>query len=137
LKVNRTLAGVALILLVAAGIGGGLDYIGSSHLYSASNIPKPPAGSVLVVMVSGAYFNQSMGFSPANITLVLGVNSTVMFYNNDVAVHTATALDKSFNTGDILAGQSVTVTFNTTGTFSYYCIYHLWMVGSITVVAGP
>jgi plastocyanin len=136
MKLNRTLAGTVLILLVAAAIGGGLDYIGSSYLYSASNIPKPPAGTVLVVMVSGSYFNQSLGFSPANITLVLGVNSSVMFYNNDLAVHTATALDGSFDTHDVLPGQSATLSFTQPGTFSYHCIYHLYMVGTITVVAG-
>lgn len=136
MKINPTLAGTALILLLAVAIGGGLDYIGSSHLYSASNVPKPPAGTVLVVMVSGSYFNQSLGFSPANVTLVLGVNSTVMFYNNDLAVHTATALDGSFNTHDVLPGQSVTLSFSQTGTFNYHCIYHLYMIGTITVVAG-
>lgn len=136
MKLNATLAGTLLIILMAVAIGGGLDYLGSSSLYSASNIPKPTAGEVLVVMVSGSYYNQSLGFAPGNITLVLGVNSTVLFFNNDAAVHTATALDGSFNTGDVLEGQSATVRFNSTGTYSYHCIYHLYMVGTITVVAG-
>jgi plastocyanin len=136
LKANKTLIGTGLIVLLAVAIGGGLDYVGSSHLYSASNIPKPPAGTVLIVMVSGSFFNQSLGFTPVNVTLVLGVNNTVMFYNNDAAVHTATALDKSFDTHDVLPGQSVTLSFNQTGTFSYHCIYHLYMVWTITVVAG-
>jgi plastocyanin len=137
LRIGRTFMGTLLIILVAAGIGGGLDLMGSSHLYNASNIPKPPAGTTLVVMVNGAFVNQSLGFAPQAITVVIGVNNTVMFYNDDAAVHTATALDSSFDTHDVLPGQSVTLVLNQTGSFSYHCIYHLYMVGTITVVAAP
>ncbi len=136
MKIGRTFLGTALIIVVAVGIGGSLDFIGASTLYSASNIPKPPAGTVLVVLLSGSYYNQSLGFSPKDITLVLGVNSSVLFFNNDAAVHTATARDGSFNTFDILPGQSSTIKFNSTGTYDYYCIYHTYMVGTVTVVAG-
>ncbi len=136
MKMNYTLAGTAIIILLAAAVGGGLDYLGSSGLYHSSSIPTVPSTEALVVMVSGAYYNESLGFSPLNVTVMLGVNSTVVFFNNDAAVHTATANDGSWNTGDVLPGQAAMIKFNTTGTFAYHCTYHPYMVGTITVVAS-
>ena len=75
-------------------------------------------------------------YSPQSITVVVGVNSTVTWVNNDNAPHTVTATDGSFNSGNIDAGQSWTHTFTTPGTYDYYCAYHPWMKGTIIVVAS-
>jgi len=52
------------------------------------------------------------------------------------ANHTATASDGSFDTGTIAPGGSGSVTFNTPGTYSYFCAIHPDMTGTITVVAA-
>ena len=74
------------------------------------------------------------GFTPDVITLVIGTNNTVYWTNNDASIHTATS-DKSgvFDTGNIVQGASAQVTFTTPGTFTYHCIYHAWMQGTIIV----
>ncbi|HYW82619.1 MAG TPA: plastocyanin/azurin family copper-binding protein, partial [Spirochaetia bacterium] len=33
-------------------------------------------------------------------------------------------------------GASYTHTFTTPGTYTYYCAYHLWMVGTVVVKTG-
>jgi plastocyanin len=48
-------------------------------------------------------------------------------------LHTATDVKDGWDTGDLLAGQSGSVTFNNAGTFTYYCTPHPWMVGQVIV----
>jgi plastocyanin len=75
------------------------------------------------------------GYSPATITVMIGMNSTVTWVNRDSAPHTVTATDGSFNSHNLDPGQSYTYTFTRPGTFSYYCSYHNWMKGKVIVVA--
>ena len=90
-----------------------------------------------VVMPSGVGSNTALNFSPATITLIIGLNNTVTFFNRDTAIHTVTATDNSFNSGDITAGKSWTNTFTTAGNFTYYCVYHTsWMKGKVVVKSG-
>ena len=81
----------------------------------------------------------AFGYTPDTITVVIGKNNTVVWINNDAAIHTATS-DTSgagaFTSGDITSGASAQVTFTTAGTFTYHCIYHGWMQGTIIVKAG-
>jgi len=89
-----------------------------------------------VCMPTGVGSNTALSFSPARIVVIIGTNNTVTFTNKDSATHTVTATDHSFNSGDIKAGQSWTYTFSTPGNFSYYCIYHSWMKGTVVVKAS-
>ena len=75
-------------------------------------------------------------YSPPTIRVMLGVNNTITWVNNDNAPHTVTATDGSFNSGNLNAGQSWTHTFNSPGTYSYYCSYHPWMKGTVIVLPG-
>src|SRR2546427_251431 len=75
--------------------------------------------------------------TPATITVVVGVNNTVVWTNNDSVFHTVTATDRSFNSGTIFSGQTWSHTFTQPGTYSYYfCQYHPWMKGTL-IVQGP
>lgn len=75
-------------------------------------------------------------FSPATITISVG--DTIDFRNTGRAPHTATADDRSFDTGNLNAGQSKTITFSKAGRFNYNCVYHqtIGMVGTIVVNAA-
>ncbi len=91
---------------------------------------------VTVEIPSGAAANtNSPGYSPNTITLVIGMNSTVTWVNNDSAPHTVTARDGSFNSGNLDPGKSWTYTFTLPGIYNYYCSYHPWMMGKVIVVA--
>jgi LPXTG-motif cell wall-anchored protein len=75
-------------------------------------------------------------FDPPTITVNVG--DTITWKNNDQALHTATADDGTFDTGDVAAGKEASVTLNKAGTFAYYCKYHggpggKGMSGTITV----
>lgn len=80
--------------------------------------------------------NGAPGYAPADFTVVIGVNNTVTFTNNDSAHHTVTASDHSFDSGDMGPGATYSHTFSAPGTYKYICNYHSWMSGTVTVVQG-
>ena len=102
---------------------GGYKY-GSSNLYQAN-----PTGSAQVAKnyIEISNFN----FSPATLTVKVG--DTVTWTNKDSMSHSATADDKSFDTGVLTKGQSGKVTFSKAGTYTYYCSIHSSMRGTIIV----
>jgi plastocyanin len=55
------------------------------------------------------------------------------FKNTGGTIHTATEQKKVFDTGDLGVGESVDVTFDSPGTFTYSCTPHPWMVGQVMV----
>ena len=83
---------------------------------------------------------QGFQFQPSTRTVAVG--DRVTWRNMDGATHTATANNGSFDTGDIAATVGTgSHTFNTPGTFEYYCKYHgspgSGMHGTIVVQGGP
>ena len=93
-----------------------------------------PTGSVNVAINSGSAYNTtSIYFSPQTITVVIGLNNTVIWTNDDSAEHTVTATDGSFGSGYIEPGQTYIHTFTTPGTYTYYCTIHPWMKGTVIV----
>ena len=73
-------------------------------------------------------------FSPKSVTVSVG--DSVTWRNTGDEVHTATAKDGSFDTGNLDTGQSGSHTFNKAGTFSYFCKPHAFMTASVTVTGG-
>jgi plastocyanin len=73
-------------------------------------------------------------FSPATITIHVG--DTITWTNVGKQPHTATADNHSFDTGVLRTGQSASHTFTTPGTYTYYCIVHPFMRGTVVVLAN-
>jgi plastocyanin len=93
--------------------------------------------SISIVNGSGS---QRLSFEPGAFTVVIGVNNTVKWTNNDTAVHTVTSQTvpagaSSFDSGSMPAGSVFTYTFTVPGVYTYYCRYHSWMVANLTVLA--
>ncbi len=61
-------------------------------------------------------------FSPAQITIAVG--GSVTFANQGDRPHTATADNGSFDTGSVDPAASAAVTFDTAGTYPFYCQFH-------------
>jgi plastocyanin len=100
------------------------------------------AGGVKVSIPSGAGNPANPpGYAPDKITLVIGVNNTVTWSNDDTVPHTVTSTSapsgaSSFDSGNMNAGDTFTYTFTVPGTYQYHCNYHSWMTGTVTVVQG-
>lgn len=73
-------------------------------------------------------------FSPATITIHVG--DSITWTNVGKQPHSATANNGSFNTGILQPGQSASHTFTTPGTYTYYCLVHPWMHGTVVVLAA-
>ena len=113
---------VPLVVAVGlAGCGGGGD-AGSTDTSSAT----PPQGGAQTVAIEG------FAYSPADLTVARG--TTVEFTNQDQTPHTATSKSSgAFDTGTIDPGKSGEVTLDESGSFAYYCQFHPFMKGTITV----
>ena len=70
-------------------------------------------------------------FTPVRVSVPAG--TTITWSNSGAVIHTATATNGNFDTGDIPSGSSVSIEFDTPGTFSYNCNPHPWMLGQVVV----
>jgi plastocyanin len=75
---------------------------------------------------------QNSTFSPASVTVM--ETGSILWVNNDGVVHTVTADDGSFDSGDIQPGNSFGWTFTVIGPHPYHCKYHLEMTGLVKCV---
>lgn len=96
--------------------------------------PASSAGATKVSIVPGAGSNtSSKGYSPNTVTVVIGVNNTVTWTNDDSSPHTVTSDTGSFSSGNLAPGASFSFTFTAAGTYRYHCVYHPWMTGTVIV----
>lgn len=72
---------------------------------------------------------KSFAFEPAILEMEAG--DKVTFVNLDSAPHTATADNKSFDTGRLGKGDEVTVEIKESGKIGYFCTVHPNMRGEI------
>lgn len=76
---------------------------------------------------------KDLAFSPADLTVDAG--TAVTWTNEDSTIHDATDREGAWNTEVLSQNDSETITFDTPGSFEYYCTIHPWMEGTITVRA--
>ncbi len=74
-------------------------------------------------------------FQPNPVTVGLG--DTVTWTNKGVSTHTTTSTTGVWSSGNLPSNQAFSFTFNTPGTFAYFCMIHSFMQGSITVSNTP
>jgi predicted secreted protein with PEFG-CTERM motif len=74
-------------------------------------------------------------------TVVITVGGTVTWENTDTAAHTSSSgtpvdgPDGVFDSSLVMAGASFSHTFDSAGTFDYFCMVHPWMTGTVIVEA--
>ena len=74
-------------------------------------------------------------------TVVITVGGTVTWENTDTAAHTSSSgtpadgPDGVFDSSLIISGGSYSHTFDTAGTYVYFCMVHPWMEGTVIVEA--
>jgi plastocyanin len=73
-------------------------------------------------------------FSPQNSTVYVG--TTVHWTNTGRRQHSTTSTTGAWDSGLLSEGQAFDFTFNSVGTFPYFCTEHGGMTGNITVTAG-
>jgi len=93
--------------------------------------------TTVVSIPQGAGFQQpGQVYYDSNLVTV-AIGNTVSWVNDDEQVHTVTSgtptggPDGLFDSGLISSGDSFHQTYDTVGTFDYYCIVHPWMQGTV------
>lgn len=101
--------------------------LGMGTLPLAAGLAGTARAAILEVEIRG------FAYVPENLTISAG--DTVRFTNFDSAPHTATATsgDAALDTGRLNRGGVGELTFDTPGTYPYFCIFHPSMTATITV----
>ncbi|PYP40427.1 MAG: hypothetical protein DMD48_03425 [Gemmatimonadetes bacterium] len=129
----RLCCGLLLASLVACGSSTG--YGGNPPPPPPPPAPPPPPGTVFVTI-------SEYQFSPDTITIAK--STPVRWTNSGTVPHTATADNGSFDSGTLggtgtdpygnpIQGDKYDHTFTTAGTFTYYCMFHAQMHGTVIV----
>jgi plastocyanin len=154
---NGAIAGIVVVILVIAAAGyffvtsqSGQTSTASSTTISSSatmttsssTAASPTSTKVTVSIPNGAGSVTTINFSPAKIKVVVGVNNTIVWVNNDPIPHTATSTSvpsgaSSFDSNTFNQGQTFELTLTVPGTYKYICTLHpSWMIGEIVVVGS-
>ena len=113
----RSLA-AALVLL--AMTGGRALAVGESVSIAIVDAPRPQT---------------KWGYAPGTRTVAPG--TWVTWSNDGQDAHTVTALDGSFDSGDLDPSEGFSWYFDQPGTIEYVCALHPWMTGKIVVADSP
>jgi plastocyanin len=98
--------------------------------------------TTLIIIPKGIAENQSLNYVPSNVKVVIGINNSITWINQDnLSQHTVvTDVVPSGGTQvDLILGtnETYTVKFTVPGVYHYYCMWHpAWMKGTITVLSG-
>jgi plastocyanin len=116
---GKLLGAVAVVLLAAAFSLGCLGQNGNNGSGGGGG------GGYDVAM-------QGIAYQPAELTVPAG--TTVTWKNLDSVTHDVTSTDGNFtSSGNLNNGDTYQVTFDQPGTYSYHCVHHPGMNGTITV----
>jgi plastocyanin len=91
--------------------------------------PSRPAAAGATPSSGTAIAIENFRYDPDPVTVKIGTKVTVT--NRDGTIHTLTANDESFDTGELAGGASGTITITKSGTYEYFCQIHNYMTGTI------
>jgi plastocyanin len=155
---SRAIFGVGIILALAAFISIYVTSIAQQEQNiqgtTAPNIVAQPSGANTstatvtnqsssaassavssIAIAEGSAAQQVKVYYQPNPAEIAG-DSKVTWTNNDIAPHTATASDSSFDTGVIPVGSSGSAIVKGQGNISYRCTIHPWMTGLIRITGS-
>ena len=124
-----TLSSLVVLFAIASMVAIAPDAFAAHHEATITNAP----GS----SVPGCEETADGCFIPSPVTIDIG--ATVTWENNDTAAHTSTAGSAAdgpsgvFDSSLIMAGSSFSHTFDSVGTYDYFCMVHPWMSGTVIV----
>jgi len=118
-------AGVSVQAFLVPGAAGGMMMDDASPAADMDHDMMTADGEEVAAAIEG------FAFAPGTIEIKVG--TTITWTNNDSAPHTVTANDRSFESGRLEQGQTFSFTFDTAGTFEYFCEYHPGMTATVVV----
>ncbi|MHB8568025.1 MAG: DUF1404 family protein [Nitrososphaerales archaeon] len=127
---NEKLFILAIVIVMIATMG--IYYSFTFEAIGAASYGVSPHTTLIFIQEGPV----SWQYSPRDITVIIGTNNTVTWVSHSFTQDTVTSANDTFSSGPISPGQTFSFTFTTPGTYRYFCQYHLWMSGTIIVLAG-
>jgi plastocyanin len=144
---SQVVFGIGIALAIAASVAISVTSLASQSQSDVqqqqqqlpSSSPSSPtssssSASESITIPQGAAAQQVKTYFIPNPNTVTA-NSRATWNNNDIAPHTATATDGSFDTGIINVGSSGSAIVKGQGTVPYHCTIHPWMNGMLQVTS--
>lgn len=98
------------------------------HLLFLAALLLPVLASAQTAEVTIQHFT----FGPQVLTVKAGTKVT--WVNKDIEPHTVVSNDQKFQSEALDTDESFSVTFDTAGSYGYFCSIHPHMTGTVTVV---
>jgi len=111
--------GLFILAAVAAGVAH------TSETLSSDNSEDTVVMSHTVEIKDFVFSSVSVAVKPGD---------TITWTNLDIVPHTATALNKSWDSGTLKLGESFTLTITEDMQLDYFCIFHPMMKASLKLV---
>ncbi len=108
------------------------------RLVAASAVTTLPCGTSYATQNEGSLLHgvEISDFTFSIEMLAVRVGDRIVWVNNDIVPHTATAKDRSWDTGLIAPDASAILTVTAGMTTAYFCEYHPVMVAQIVLEAA-
>jgi plastocyanin len=130
MNLPRIVLGIGITLSVAFVLSLYTTSVAAQN--QSSSTSASTSATTEITIPQGASAQQvSQFFMPVNASVPN--DSTVTWTNKDIAPHTATADDGSFDAGTINPGSTASAMIKGQGTVPYHCNIHPWMHGSLQV----
>lgn len=131
-RLGRITLQCTFVVALATGLAACGSKSTSSPSSSSGSGSSTPAGSGSSAASGSTTVNiKNYKFMPDKLTVKAG--STITVHNEDSTAHTFTADNKAFDTGNIPANGTKTVTVSKPGTYPFMCTIHPFMTGTLTV----
>jgi plastocyanin len=132
----RILASLAVVLvgmaILLAGCLGQKELADHSKTHDMDMPSPPPQANVDATNKAEVQIViDNFVFTPSDVTVAPGTKVT--WINKDDAPHTATSVDKKFNSGGLDTDDKFSFVFNDKGEYPYICTLHPQMKASIKV----
>ena len=98
-------------------------------LLGAMGMLIAPTGVSAATGVTHVVEIRNLKFMPQSLTVQAG--DRVRWINRDIAPHTATADDGSWDTGELSLGEDATIEITVTQSIDYFCAFHPHMRGTL------
>ena len=122
-----------MFVALAAAVAGAYA-APAAYAQATAEVSNAPGSSVL-----GCEENDEC-FVPSNV--MIDVNGTVTWSNDDTAAHTVTGgiakdgPNDTFDSSLLMPDTTFSYTFEEAGEYPYFCVVHPWMAGMVTVSAA-
>jgi len=135
----QLVAPILIVIAIGAAIGfasaGIYQLTTGAPIFSLSS-STTGGSTVNISMPNGVGNSQGLNYAPASVNVAKG--GRVTWTNNDPVPHTVTSISvpsgaSVFDSGNMNANATYTVTFTVDGTYQYKCTYHPWMHGTVIV----